>query len=65
MTTDDGLHLLGTKPIHMVPPIVIGAIATALQSSQIMWFAAGMLTVLIFGNTRCIPTYRWRVDAEN
>jgi len=62
MTTDDGLHLLGTQPVHLVPPFGIGAVGWLVDSGFTSGVAVGMLTVLLFGNMRTVRTYRWRVD---
>ena len=62
MTTDDGLHLLGTQPVHLVVPLAVAVVGWLLDSQTTMAFATGMLTVLLFGNMRTVRTYRWRVD---
>jgi len=65
MTTDDGLHLLGTQPVHLLPPFGIGAVGLLLDSGFVVGVALGMLLVLLFGNMRTVRTYRWRVESEN
>jgi len=64
MTTDDGLHLLGTKPIHLLPPSLVALVGVMSGSDTIVAFAVGIYAVLLFGNMRTVKTYRWRVDQD-
>ena len=64
MTTDDGLHLLGTKPIHLLPPFFVALVGVISGIEVIVAFAAGIFTVLLFGNMRTVKTYRWRADQD-
>lgn len=66
MTTDGGIHILGTKPIHVVPALALLGIGVLLQSNFVKGAGFGMALVLLFNNMRAgAPRYRWRLkDAE-
>lgn len=62
MTLDAGIHHLGTEVSHLVVPLGILALGGVFDHTPTMSFAAGILSVLVFGNMRCqSPYYRWRV----
>jgi len=65
MTTDDGLHLLGTKPIHLLPPFLVALVGVISGIDTIVAFAVGAFAALLFGNMRTVKTYRWRVDQDD
>ena len=65
MTTDGGLHILGTQPSHFIVPAVLALVAVGLNSTLLQGVALGMWLTLLFGNTRTARFYRWRVDDSN
>jgi len=62
MTCDDELHLLGTETSHLVPPSLIALVGVVSTNDTVLAFAAGIFSILLFGNMRTVETYRWRVD---
>lgn len=64
MTTDDSLHLLGTKSVHQVPGWLAIGVGHATSSEWLVGAGGGILVVLLFGTMRAqsSETYRWRVD---
>jgi hypothetical protein len=63
MTTDDGLHLIGTRMAHQIPMWVFMLSGLVLDNQLLTGVGMGIALVLIAGNMRAgAPEYRWRVE---
>ena len=62
MSTDDELHIMGTKLNHYIVPWGILAIGVIIGVKPLGWITLGMFLVLLHSNMRTVNTYRGRVD---
>jgi hypothetical protein len=63
MTTDDALHLIGTRMVHQIPMWAFMIIGLVLDNQLLTGVGMGIGLVLIAGNMRAqAPDYRWRVE---
>jgi len=62
MTTDDGLHLIGTRMAHQIPMWVFMLSGLVLDNQLLTGVGMGIALVILAGNMRAqAPDYRWRV----